>query len=150
MKILLDTNILVHAYNKSSPYQDKAGNLIREALRGEIEAYVAPQVLYEFFAIVTNSKKVEYPMKVDEAADLCAALWECREIEKANPTLLAPKEVFKFAKELKLSRGEIFDCVLAVTAKENKIDVIYTENVEDFNKNYHFIKTLNPLTKRSH
>jgi predicted nucleic acid-binding protein len=43
-----------------------------------------------------------------------------------------------------LSRGGVFDCVLAVTAKENKIETIYTENVKDF-KNYGFITTFNPL-----
>ena len=144
MRILLDTNILVHAYNKSSPYQKIASGVIKKAMQGKIEAYLTPQVLYEFFAIVTNSKRVEHPMSLDEAADLCAELWECREIEKVDPTPLAPKEVFKLVKELKLSKGRVFDCVLAITAKENKLEVIYTENVDDF-KNYGFIKALNPL-----
>ena len=145
MKILLDTNILVHAHNKASPHQKKASGVIKKALRGEIQAYLTSQVLYEFFAIVTNPKRVEHPMPSEEAADLCRDLWECREIEEVNPTVLAPNEVFKLVKELKLSRGEIFDCVLAVTAKENKINIIYTENVGDFRR-YNFLKTVNPLT----
>jgi len=145
MKILLDTNILVHAYNKSSPHQKKAGKIVKKALNGEMEAYVSSQVLYEFFAIVTSPKRVEHPMNIEEAADLCTELGACREIEKANPTAITPKEVFKLAKEMNLSRGKIFDCVLAITAKENKIEAIYTENVDDF-KNYEFIKTVNPLT----
>jgi predicted nucleic acid-binding protein len=144
MKILLDTNILVHAYNKSSPYQKIASGVIKKAMQSEIEAYLAPQVLYEFFAIVTNPKRVEHPMSLDEAAELCTDLWECREIEKVDPTPLAPKEVFKLVKELKLSKGRVFDCVLAITAKENKLETIYTENVDDF-KNYRFVKALNPL-----
>jgi predicted nucleic acid-binding protein len=145
MKILLDTNILVHAYNKASPNQKKASDIVKKALKGEIDAYLAPQILYEFFAIVTNPKRVEHPLPLGEASDLCLDLWECREIEKVNPTPLVPKEVFKRAKELKLSRGGIFDCVLAITVQENKIEAIYTENVDDF-KNYAFIKTVNPLT----
>jgi predicted nucleic acid-binding protein len=144
MKILLDTNILVHAYNRSSLHQKKASNIIKKAVQGEIEAYLAPQVLYEFFAILTSPRRVEHPMPVDEAADLCIDLWECREIEKVNPTPLAPREVFKLAKELKLSKGKVFDCVLAVTARENKLEAVYTENVDDF-KDYGFIKALNPL-----
>lgn len=31
-----------------------------------------------------------------------------------------------------MSGGKVFDCVLAVTAKENGVEKIYTENVEDF------------------
>lgn len=144
MKILFDTNILVHAYNKSSIYQKKASSVVKKALQGEIEAYLTPQVLYEFFAIVTNPKRVEHPLPVNEAADLCMSLWGCREIEKVNPSSHAPMEVFELVKKQKLSRGRVFDCVLAVTAKENKIETVYTENVKDF-KNYGFITTFNPL-----
>jgi len=144
MKTLLDTNILVHAYNKSSPHQEKASSIIRKALRGEIDAILAPQILYEFYATVTNPRRVEHPIPPDEAADLCLDLWGCPEIEKASPTRMAPREVFRLAKELNLSRARIFDCVLAVTARENKLEAIYTENVDDF-KDYPFIKAQNPL-----
>jgi predicted nucleic acid-binding protein len=144
MKILLDTNILVHAYNKSSPHQNQASKIIRKAMKGETEACLSPQVLYEFFAVVTSAKRVERPISPPEAANLCIDLWECNEIEKLNPSGIAPIEVFKFVKELNLSKAEIFDCVLAVTAKENDIESIFTENVEDF-KRYKFVKAVNPF-----
>lgn len=144
MKILLDTNILVHSHNKASPYQKKASGIIKKAMHGKIEAYIAPQVLYEFFAVVTNMKKVEHPLSSDEALDICLDFWQCREIEKVNPTSKAPKEVFRLARELKLSKAEIFDCLLAVTAKENDMETIYTENIDDF-KSYGFLEALNPL-----
>ena len=144
MKILLDTNILVHAYNKSSPHQSKASKIVKKALQGEIDAFVSSQVLYEFFAIVTNPKRVEHPMPSEEAADLCTELWACHEIEKINPTPTATREVFKLANEMKLSKGRIFDCILAIVAKENRIEAICTENVDDFKK-YKFIKIINPL-----
>ena len=144
MKILLDTNILVHAYNKSSPHQQAASNIIKKAMKGEIEACLTPQVLYEFFAVVTSSKRVEHPISSCEAADLCIDLWECNEIEKLNPSGVAPIEVFRNTKELKLSKAEIFDCILAVTCKENYVKTIYTENIADF-KRYTFIKAVNPL-----
>ncbi|MFQ6074812.1 MAG: hypothetical protein ACE5Z5_01575 [Candidatus Bathyarchaeia archaeon] len=57
---------------------------------------------------------------------------------------MAPKEVFKLTEELRLSKGGILDCVLAVTAKENGVGMIYTENVDDF-RAYGFIKASNPL-----
>jgi predicted nucleic acid-binding protein len=144
MKILLDTNILVHAYNKSSPHQQEAAKIIKRAMQKETNACIAPQVLYEFFAVVTNEKRVEKPMSTHEAADLCIDLWECNEIEKINPSRTAPTEVFKLTKNLKLTKANIFDCILAVTAKENDVETIYTENLADF-KRYTFIKALNPL-----
>jgi len=144
MKILLDTNILVHSHNKASPHQKRAGDVIRKAMRGEIDAHIAPQTLYEFFSVVTNPKRVEHPLSSHEATDICLDLWECREIGKVNPTPITIKEVLKLTKELKLSESRIFDCVLAVTAKENGVEMIYTENVDDF-KAYTFLKASNPL-----
>ena len=148
MKILLDTNILVHAYNKSSPHQGKAAGIIRQAMRSEIEACVTAQVLYEFFAVVTNAKRVQHPMPPDEATDICTDFWQCHEVEKINPSGAVPLEVFEHAKRLKLSKGGVFDCVLAVTARENGVEVIYTENVADF-KDYGFFKAINPLLEKA-
>jgi predicted nucleic acid-binding protein len=144
MKILLDTNILVHACNRASQYHGKAADVVRKALRGEIEACITPQILYEFFAVVTNPRRVEHPLSADEAADICLDLWGCREIEKVNPTATMPMKVFKLIKQLNLSGGKVFDCVLAVTAKENGVEKIYTENVEDFGF-YGFLQASNPL-----
>lgn len=144
MKILLDTNILVHAFNRASKHQKKAAEVIRRALRDEFEGFIAPQVLYEFYAVITNPKRVEYPLSVDEAANICLDLWECREIEKVDQTAIVSKRVFELVKELGLSGRKIFDCVLAVTARENGIEEVYTENVEDF-RDFAFLRVLNPL-----
>lgn len=61
-----------------------------------------------------------------------------------NPSKVAPIEVFKLTKTLKIGKAKIFDCILAVTAKENDVGTIYTENVDDF-KGFTFVKTLNPF-----
>jgi predicted nucleic acid-binding protein len=144
MKILLDTNILVHAYNKSSPHQKEAANIIKKAMQGKNQACLTPQVLYELFAVITNPKRVEKPLLTREATDLCVDLWECNEIEKVNPSGVTPIEVFKLSKNHKLRGAKIFDCVLAVVARENEIETIYTENIADF-KAYTFVKAINPL-----
>jgi hypothetical protein len=69
---------------------------------------------------------------------------ECEEIEKIAASELVPREVFNLVRSKRLSGSSIFDCILAVSAKVNKIDVIYTENVRDFNK-YGFIRVQNPF-----
>jgi predicted nucleic acid-binding protein len=74
MRILLDTNILVHAYNEASTHQKTASKIIERAMDGEIEACVAEQVLFEFFAVITNPDRVESPLPLDKAADLCLDL----------------------------------------------------------------------------
>jgi predicted nucleic acid-binding protein len=61
-----------------------------------------------------------------------------------NPSVVTPIDVFKNMKEFILSKAQVFDCVLAVTAKENNVDTIYTENVTDF-KHFKFVKVKNPF-----
>jgi predicted nucleic acid-binding protein len=113
-------------------------------MAGKINACLTAQVIYEFFAIITNPKRVESPMKVDQAVEACVDFWECRAIEKIHPTSNTLMDVMALAKEIKLYKGKIFDCVMAITARDNKVECIYTENVADFEK-YKFIKVVNPL-----
>jgi len=96
------------------------------------------------FAVITNSKRVESPMKPSEAVDICIDFWECREIEKINPASNAVMDVLRLAEETKVTKGKIFDCAMAVTAKDNKVESICTENVDDFKK-YSFLKVVNPF-----
>ena len=144
MKVLLDSNILIYAYDNLSANHEQAKRVMEKVFNGEIEACLSAQVLFEFFAVITNPKKASSPMSTNEAADLCLELWECCEIEKISSTVSTPNQVFSLAKERKLSGAGIFDCVLATTAKENNIGVIYTENIRDF-KNYKNLKAENPL-----
>jgi predicted nucleic acid-binding protein len=51
-----------------------------------------------------------------------------RNLTGSSPTSY---KVFKLVRRLNLSGGKVFDCVLAVTAKENGVEKIYTENVGD-------------------
>jgi len=146
MKILLDTNILVHAHNKSSPNQKRASQVIEDAITQKIDACLTAQTIYEFFAVITNPKRVQSPMKLEEAIETCIDFWECREIEKIMPTSNATMDVLKLVKEFKLSKGKIFDCVMAITGKDNMVDCIYTENVDDFEK-YDFLTVVDPFAE---
>jgi len=144
MRIILDTNILVYTHNRSSPKQEKASSILRKILKKELEAVITPQILYEFYSVITNSKQVEHPLPPREAIDICIDLLEAQEIEKIMPSLITTKTAFKLAKELGLKGSQIFDCVLAVTANENGVETIYTENTKDFER-YDFLIVENPL-----
>ena len=113
-------------------------------MNGKLEACLTAQVIYEFFAVITNPRRVETPMKLNEAIETCKDFWECHEIEKIHPSSNAVIDVLKLASEVKASKGEIFDCIIAITAKENKVKRIYTENVDDFKK-YSFLIAVNPF-----
>lgn len=58
---LLDTNILVYAADRNSSYHEAALLLRDKGLKGESPVCVCPQVLNEFFAIITDPKRANNP-----------------------------------------------------------------------------------------
>lgn len=50
----IDTNLLVFACDHSSPWFKQAVALREDILNGNIDAYISPQILYEFYAVQRN------------------------------------------------------------------------------------------------
>ena len=67
---LLDSNVLVYADQELSPFHVRARTLRDRGARGEIPVCVCPQVLLEFFAVVTNPKRVTQPLPPEEASKI--------------------------------------------------------------------------------
>jgi predicted nucleic acid-binding protein len=66
---LLDTNVLVYAADEASPFHHRSRDLMDRGLSGQISLCVCPQVLIEFFAIITDSRRVENPREPEEAVE---------------------------------------------------------------------------------
>lgn len=87
---------------------------------------------------------MENPLTPEEAAGTSMDLLESKELQKLGTSLSAAREILELAKKLSLKGGDIFDCVLAVNARDNEIDEIYTQNIRDFNS-YPFLRAVNPF-----
>ncbi|RZB36062.1 MAG: hypothetical protein SRB2_02567 [Desulfobacteraceae bacterium Eth-SRB2] len=66
---LIDTNVLVYATDGTSPFHEAARNLRDKGLNGEVSLCICPQILNEFFAIVTSPKRVTNPRTQQEALE---------------------------------------------------------------------------------
>jgi predicted nucleic acid-binding protein len=141
-RILLDTMILCYAHDRLSPYHAEASLIVKASINGLIKAYVSYQNLLEFYSLMTG-KKVKNPLTPREAAGLCMFYAKSVTITKLLPTSATYCETFESAEDLSVIDGDVFDCVLAYTAKGN-IDTVWTENIRHF-KNYDFISVENPL-----
>ena len=51
---LIDTNILVYAYNETSQFHQKALELVENVLNETIVAAISDKNLFEFFVIITQ------------------------------------------------------------------------------------------------
>ncbi|RLG32306.1 hypothetical protein DRN97_07675 [Methanosarcinales archaeon] len=66
---LLDTNVLVYGADESSPFHKDPKNIRDNALLGNVEICICPQVLMEFFAILTDPRRVKNPREPEEVTE---------------------------------------------------------------------------------
>ncbi|MCR4420104.1 MAG: PIN domain-containing protein [Clostridia bacterium] len=128
--ILLDTNILVYAVNRDAPRHGLCRALIAAARRKELEAAVVPQVLLEFFAVVTDRRRVRRPLDPITA-------WQEVEVLRAGLRVVdpGPAALDRLAALLtqgKVAGAEVFDAWLAAQALAAGISTICTCNAADF------------------
>jgi predicted nucleic acid-binding protein len=146
----IDTNILVYAHNIDSPLYKKAKIFVENVVEHahEVNGYrivgIPLQVCAEFINVVTR-EAVGKPLSLKEAIGVIKEYTQYLEIP-----ILFPQETqlrtFLSLLEETTSRKKVFDVALAATLKDNKIEGIYTVNVDDF-KDFDFLKVENPLTQ---
>lgn len=141
-QILIDTMILCYAHDHLSPHNPQASLIMKAAINGNINAHLAYQNLAEFYSVLTG-KRVKRPMAPAQAAKLCKLYEECVDIKILLPTKEAYRAALKTAEDRQVTGGNIFDCILAYTAR-GKADTIWTDNTKHFHA-YSFLKAENPL-----
>lgn len=126
-KCLVDTNILLFARDKASPYHHQAANIFQNIAEGKFEAYISYQNLMEYGAVLTRLYKVT---QKETAKDIEMLLSD------SNITVIypSPNSAAIFLKMLKEESGVyIFDLFLAATAISAGIKMIVSDD-HDFRK----------------
>ncbi len=139
---LLDTNVLVYAADETSPFHHTAKRVRDRGLRGEIILAVTPQVLSEFFAVVTDTKRVLNPRTQQEAALEIEKYYRSKSILKIYPTSDLIPQLLKLLQRYPVSKQQIFDLQLVATMLCNGVTRLYTYDVHDFAQ-YSEIEILN-------
>jgi len=124
-KIILDSNILVYAFDESVVFHKKA----KIILDSDSILYITQQSLYEFYR-VTTSKLFQKRISI---TDVIAAT----EFFRSRITILYPTNetdliLNDLIKKFKPISGKIWDMLIFAQAIENSITVIYTKNIKDF------------------
>jgi len=140
---LIDSNILVYAYNEDSPYYQKAKEIRDEGALGKLPCSLAPQNLYEFFSIITDSRKIGNHLSTNEALTEIEKYYSSQ-IDIIYPKETTPLKVIELTKKYQIKRQEVHDIHLLATMLENDVLGIYTRNDVHFRK-YEEIKVINPF-----
>jgi toxin-antitoxin system PIN domain toxin len=145
---LLDANILVHAANGASPVHQAAKRLRDQAVAGDVQACLTPQVLWEFYAVITNPRRVDRPLSPPVARQEVQAYMQAERIPLLVPTRSTMTRVLGLLARYPVTGLRIFDLFLVATMLDHGVRQVYTENVDDF-RPFEGIATINPLASVS-
>ncbi|MGO0123433.1 type II toxin-antitoxin system VapC family toxin [Desulfothermobacter acidiphilus] len=128
--ILIDTYVLVYAIDALAPRHEPSRRFVEAARRGAVRAVLVPQVLLEFYAVVTGNRALN-PLAPEEALE------QLRIFRLSFPVLDAPQESLERLVEVLAARpgirgGDIFNAWLVAQMRALGISVICTYNVKDF------------------
>src|SRR6266581_416991 len=82
---LLDTNILVYAADETSEFHAPSKQIRDQGMQGDILVAVSPQILFEFFAVITNPRRVAQPRSPQEAREEMEKYFRTATIRKIYP-----------------------------------------------------------------
>lgn len=124
--ILVDSNILIYAINRSSPKQKVAQDFLQTNVGHLV---IAHQNVFESLRVLTHTK-FQTPMSPSDAIAAISAITEhCRIIAPGYETL---EITLALAKKHTLTGDKIFDTYLAATALSAGVTAIATDNTKDF------------------
>lgn len=130
MMLLLDTNVLVYAINTSAPQHAPSRALVEAVRNKKLEAALVPQVLLEFFAVVTDKRRVEKPLDPLTAWGEVEKFQAIFKVLDPGPTAI--EKLGKLVSETGVRGGNIFDAWLAAQMQACGIPTICTYNTGDF------------------
>lgn len=131
---LLDTNVLVHAANSSSPLQASAAQLVERGLRDAGRYCISPQNLVEFAAVVTRPRLVQKPLPMPELARMVRTLYDSRRLSKIYPKRGTVMRAIAEGSALAITGPAWYDLFLAVTMRDAGVEVIITEDFRHFRR----------------
>jgi len=128
----VDANVLVYAIYRDTPQHAAGRAWLDRAVRGEVKICLTSQVLAEFFAIVTNPRRVSDPRTPGDAVTAIEAV-----LALPGATLLpvTPEVTSRWLELLRhhpVRGGAIFDLQLIATLAANGVERICTFNRADF------------------
>ena len=129
---LVDTNILVYRADQDSTFHLPSVNLINRGLKGEIPLCLATQNLTEFYAVMTNPKRVTNPIAPVDARVEIERYLQSQNIRKIYQTADLMPKLLELIAKYPPTRQQIFDLQLIATMLVNHITRIYTFNTKHF------------------
>ncbi|MBI3492286.1 MAG: PIN domain-containing protein [Acidobacteria bacterium] len=141
--IAVDTNVLVYAHRKDSPWHERASARMAELAEGTAHWAIPAACLHEFLAIVTHPRIYRPPTPLPLALDQVDA-W----LESPSVVTLTESDGYWTALRGMLERskaagGGVHDARIAALCAHHGVNELWTAD-RDFSR-FAGLKTINPL-----
>jgi predicted nucleic acid-binding protein len=128
-----DTSLLVVLEIREAPgHQQAWGFLKRTMLKAVRPLALAPQVLAEFIHIVTDPRRFENPLPMEEALKKADFWWNAEEVQQVVPDSGAVTLFSHWMYRYGLGRKRILDTMLAATYAAAGVRRIVSTNLRDY------------------
>jgi uncharacterized protein len=145
LESFIDTNILVYAVDLSEnnrPFHRASLEILRPSEQEIL--YLSPQILGEFYAVITSASAVKNPITPTEAIFRIKRLAQMPNIKVLSLTNNIQEKWFELLSINPVKGSQVFDIFHLATMLSYNIKRIYTFNDRDFNW-YQDIDVIVPL-----
>lgn len=140
--VLLDTNVLVYATNTDSPFYAHARELLDQAISGELQASLTPQILAEYYAVITDARRVARPLTPKQARRQIETLLQVLPLVSLQEG--TSQRMVELAERYEIRAQEIYDAQVVAAMLDHGIPMILTANDQDFQR-FREITVRNPF-----
>lgn len=127
----IDTNVLIYALDRNSDFYRKALRAL-ESLGKSRMGVVCWQNLTEFYAIITDKRRVKNPLTPKIAIKEMETLLNNYSLTIIGPNIKTKEVWFNILKAKNIKGQIVHDMFLVATLLSNGIGTLITENTKDF------------------
>lgn len=131
---LVDTNVLVYAFHREAEHHTASRALLDQAQNGQRALCITAQVLAEFYAIVTDGRRVAVPRQPEEALTAIAGILAMPGVRLLPVPVDIVTRWTALVRQHPVTGGAVFDAQLAATMLGNGIPRIYTFDRSHFER----------------
>lgn len=143
MSFAIDTNVLVYASDRDSPFRESASRFLEEATKGPELLFLAWPVIFGYLRIVTHSSILRTPLGPEEAQSNVDGLLSFPNV-RVLPEDLDFWQTYRSVSGEVVVRGDLVpDAHVAALLRHHGVRVLYS-NDSDFRK-FRFLEVRNPF-----
>jgi len=140
---VVDTNILIYAADKDSPFHSRCREKIEEWRRQTSPWYATWGILYEFLRVITHPRVFRHPWAISKAWSFVEALLASPSFGLLVPSARHAEVAADILKKSAFLRGNlVYDAQTAILMREHGIKTIYTRDT-DFHR-FRFLEPIDP------